>query len=71
MVLYTPMSVEEIFPSEAQQYKTISIQGKMVIAQQREDAQLQLVQLLSTDPQDYLQPSFSPGTIIKNDYIHE
>lgn len=71
MVLYTPLSVEEIFPAEVQQYKTISIQGKTVIAQKTESEQLQLVQLLSTDPQDYLQPAFSPGTVIKNESIQD
>jgi len=71
MVHYTPLSIEEIFPSTENHYKVVSYRGKTVLAQHTEDQQLQLMQLLSTDPQDYLEQSFTPGNIMKNDYIQE
>jgi len=71
MVLYTPLSVHDIYPQSTEKHKIISYQGKTVLAQETEDKQLQLIQLISTDPQDYLQQSFTPGIRIKNDYIHE
>jgi len=71
MVLYTPLAIEDIYPEEEVKYETISYQGKTVLAKQREDNHLQLVQLISTDPDDYLHPSFAPGEILNRNYIHE
>lgn len=68
MVLYTPLSMHEIYPDETKPYKIISYRGKTVVAEQREDHQFQLVQLLSTDPQDFLEQSFVPGSLLKTDY---
>ena len=71
MVLYTPLSEQDIYPQSTANHKVISYHGKTVLAQETEDKQLQIVQLISTDPKDYLQQSFTPGIRIKNDYIHD
>lgn len=71
MVLYTPLSMDDIYPSTTNQHKVVSYQGKTVLAQETDLQELQLVQLISTDPQDYLSQSFTPGTVIKNESIQE
>ena len=71
MVLYTPLSIDEIYPAEASQHKTVSYQGKTIIVGKTEHHQQQILQLISTDPNDYLQPNFMPGTVINNEPIHD
>ncbi|MGN8644941.1 YlzJ-like family protein [Gracilibacillus sp. HCP3S3_G5_1] len=69
MILYTPLSMEEIHYSEKdyQQYEFISYQNKPCCIQRLENGDMQIVQLLSTDPNDFLLEQFYPGTVIKND----
>lgn len=65
MILYTPLSQEEIFPEEeTTNRKFISYEGKTLCVDQLEDGAYSLVQLLSTDPEDYLDPTLSPGSIL-------
>ncbi len=68
MILYTPLSYEDIHYSEQdyQQYEFISYQSKTCCIQRLENGDMRLVQLLSTDPNDYLAEHFSPGTIISS-----
>lgn len=62
MVHYTPLHPMDIFPTESSPYKLITYAGKSVYVQEAEAGQLQLIQLVSTDPADYLNPLFTPGT---------
>lgn len=65
MILYTPLSQSDIFPPSDESFKNrecISYEGKMMIAEKNVDGSYQLVQLLSTDPQDFLK--YSPGSIL-------
>lgn len=71
MVLYTPLSIEDIYPTPANKQKIITYQGKTILAEETDEQQLQLVQLISTDPNDYLESSLTPGTVIKSTSIHE
>jgi len=71
MVLYTPLSTDEIYPAQASQQKTISYQGRTIIVEETEHHQQQILQLISTDPNDYLQTNFTPGTVINNEPIHD
>jgi len=71
MVLYTPLSIDEIYPAQASQQKTISYQGRTIIVGKTEHQQHQILQLISTDPNDYLQTNFMPGTVIHNGPIHD
>ncbi|WP_042223719.1 YlzJ-like family protein [Oceanobacillus manasiensis] len=67
MILYTPLSQEEIFPQQEDvtaKRQCVVHQGKSMYVEQKEDGSYQLLQLLSTDPQDYLNDSLSPGTIL-------
>ncbi len=65
MVHYTPLLTEEIFPQEEENHQLVSWQGRSLYVKKTEQGQLEVVQLLSTDPQDFLNTSFSPGTIFK------
>lgn len=71
MVLYTPLSINEIFPPEEEEYKLVSYKGKSIYVKQNKQGELQLVQLLSTDPQDFLNASFTPGSILRNENIQQ
>ncbi|WP_077621913.1 YlzJ-like family protein [Sediminibacillus massiliensis] len=67
MILYTPLRIEDIFtpnPSDYTNRQLISVNGKMVEAEKAEDGSYRIIQLLSTDPQDFLNSSLMPGTII-------
>jgi len=64
MILYTPVPQSEIYTTSSEEYtkfQSISYQGKMCLAEQQQDGSYQLKQLLSTDPQDFLDEQFTPG----------
>lgn len=67
MILYTPLSENDIFPVEANAYNNrqcITYEGRTVFVEKTTNGEYQLIQLLSTDPQDYLDQKFTPGSII-------
>lgn len=65
MILYTPLSQEDIFPDEGiHNRKFISYQGKTLCVDQLENGTYSLIQLLSTDPKDFLDPTLTPGSIL-------
>lgn len=68
MIIYTPLSEMDIFPIDDQQFAKkhcVSYQGKMVLVEEKTDGSYEMLSLLSSDPQDFLNPDLSPGTIIK------
>ena len=65
MVHYTPLLTEEIFPQGEENHQLVSYKGRSLYVKKTEQGELELVQLLSTDPQDFLNASFAPGTIFK------
>jgi len=68
MILYTPISESEIFSSSTSEFTKrhcISYEGRLCIAQQQENGSYELVQLLSTDPQDFLDSKFLPGEVVQ------
>jgi len=66
MILYTPLSITDIFPSEEQpRSELISSNGKQVLARGLADGSYQIEQLVSTDPQDFLNGGLAPGMIVK------
>jgi len=69
MVLYTPLLPDEIYPQEEEAHQLISYQGKSLYARKNEQGDLQIVQLLSTDPQDFLNASFAPGSVLRNESV--
>lgn len=65
MVLYTLLSYDEIFQFEGQYNELIEYKGRQCFVSKRHDGSMQIEQLLSTDPQDFLYAHFNPGTIIE------
>lgn len=67
MILYTPLSQDDIFPSNASSYNNrqcITYEGKTCYVEKNSNGEYQLIQLLSTDPQDFLNENFTPGRIL-------
>ncbi|MFC2950056.1 YlzJ-like family protein [Virgibacillus sediminis] len=67
MILYTPLSEHEIFPQSEEQFSNrhlLSINGRSLYAERKNDGSYQILQLLSTDPQDYMDENYTPGNII-------
>ena len=69
MVLYTPLTHEEIFPYEQTKEEVLQYNGKMVYAMKTETGEMRLIRLMSTNPQDYLNSSLQPGAILQNEFI--
>lgn len=66
MILYTPLSPSDIFPNELQtQSELIQCNGRQMLARSLENGSYQVEQLLSTNPSDFLDAAFAPGTVIK------
>jgi len=66
MILYTPLAASDIFPcEETSRSECIQSGGKSVLARKLEDGSYEVEQLLSTDPQDFLNQTFAPGQIIQ------
>ncbi|SFD79450.1 YlzJ-like protein [Lentibacillus persicus] len=68
MILYTPLSETDIFPSsdkDFQKRQCASHNGRQVYVEETQDGQYQLLQLLSTDPQDFMNPDYTPGTMLR------
>jgi hypothetical protein len=67
MILYTPLTQDDVFPPTNASYSNrhfISYEGRSVYAEQSEDGSYQLLRLMSTDPQDFLNDKFTPGSIL-------
>lgn len=71
MVLYTPLSIDDIYPAQASEQKIVSYKGKTMIIEKNVHHQQQILQLISTNPNDFLQLNLTPGTVINNDPIHD
>jgi len=65
MVLYTIMHHDDIYPSKTTPPELKSYAGKQCYVMNNNDGSYEIVQLLSTNPQDFLEGKFQPGTIIK------
>ncbi|WP_040980211.1 YlzJ-like family protein [Oceanobacillus jeddahense] len=68
MILYTPLSHQEIFPETqgaANEIQAVEWQGRTVFVSKNNDGHYQINQLISSDPNDYLNPDFLPGRIIR------
>ncbi|GGP12474.1 YlzJ-like family protein [Oceanobacillus neutriphilus] len=67
MILYTPLSYQEIFPEEqgtGNEIQAIEWQGRTVFVSKNNNGNYQINQLISSNPNDYLNPEFLPGRII-------
>lgn len=67
MILYTPLCETDVFPKNEEDYsnrKCVTHQGKLVYVEKQIDGSYQLLQLMSTDPQDYLDSNYTPGNTL-------
>lgn len=65
MILYTPLTQEDIFPEENErQLQVVDVAGKKVFIDEVEGKPT-VVQLVSTNPHDYMDPTLSPGNEIE------
>ncbi|HLR80188.1 MAG TPA: YlzJ-like family protein [Bacillota bacterium] len=68
MILYTPLSETDIFPQIQDDYTNrhcVQYKGKRCYVKKQTDGTYQLLQLLSTDPNDFLNGNFAPGEVLK------
>lgn len=66
MVLYTPLSLDDVW-SENQTREVVFesvIEGRQVLLRRGPDGMARLERLWSTEPNDYLDPAWSPGTVL-------
>src|SRR5699024_12343445 len=67
MILYTPLCHTDVFPAdETEQNKRQCVQhdGKLLYVEQLDDGSYELLQLLSSDPQDFLKADYVQGKIL-------
>ncbi|WP_102028274.1 YlzJ-like family protein [Salirhabdus sp. Marseille-P4669] len=68
MILYTPLSMDDIFPEDEREYekhKWINVEGKMMKVYDHNDGTVELTQMISTNPNDYLDTRYMPGSRLK------
>jgi len=67
MIIYTAIPLEQVF-NEHETLETenfeMDYQGKRIIAEPINHHQARVVQLISSNPNDYLNPNLAPGKII-------
>lgn len=71
MILYTPLAETDIFPSNDDVYNKrccVSHNGKTLYVEEMEGGSYQVLQLLSTDPSDFMNVSYTPGTTFSRSY---
>jgi hypothetical protein len=68
MILYTPLAIEDIFSedeSEYENHKWVNIGDKVMKVQDLKDGTFEIMQVISTNPNDYLNVDYSPGMRIR------
>ncbi|MEH7109622.1 YlzJ-like family protein [Bacillus sp. JJ1764] len=67
MILYTMMPQELIFPQDSsvfQQQQMVNYQGVPLIVEKTDNQSYQVIRILSSDPQHYLNANICPGSKI-------
>jgi hypothetical protein len=67
MILYTTVPLELVFPYEVDTFekqKTMNINGIPLLVEFTDPQTIQIVRVLSSDPQHFLDDRYSPGTKI-------
>ncbi|OWZ84305.1 YlzJ-like family protein [Natranaerobius trueperi] len=67
MILYTPVALEDVHKGQSdnqQQFHEIEHKGRTVIVEPVNSFQGKVVRLISTDPNDFLDPTYQPGNMI-------
>ncbi|WP_194841270.1 YlzJ-like family protein [Salinibacillus xinjiangensis] len=66
--MYTPLNEHDIFPTEDDEYnnyKWVTINNRVMKVQDMKDGTYEVLQTISTDPNDYLDEQYSPGAKIR------
>ncbi|ASN05681.1 YlzJ-like family protein [Virgibacillus necropolis] len=68
MILYTPMVESDVFPNQDNSSNRVIIthQNRPVCVEKNQEGNYQIVQLLSTDPKDYMDPQYQPGAVLSS-----
>lgn len=66
MILYTPLPMEAIFPvpDDPAPPRWMSIHGRLCLVEPDACGLPRIVRLGSTNPDDFLDPRFQPGTLL-------
>lgn len=69
MILYTPMQLELVFDGLDQynpinSYQHVNVGNAMLITEDDGYGGKKIVRLISTDPKDFLNPQYTPGSLI-------
>lgn len=67
MIIYTCMPLELVFDGYEQfapKYEEINYNGVQMVIEPCGSFQGKVVRLISSNPQDYLNPNYSPGAVI-------
>lgn len=68
MILYTPLSSYDIYPTEEtienSNQHVISYEGKTLRVKQTSAYNFEVLQVISTDPSDFLKKNFQPGAVL-------
>ena len=69
-MLYTIVPMEQIFPANSEQKEqgveaVLDIDGRRAICRRDHEGRWRLERLLSTDPNDFLDPRWQPGSIVR------
>lgn len=64
MIYYTMMPEDLMYPTLEEDYRkqsVIEMNGVQLLVQQSENAQYEIIRILSSNPQDYLKSELCPG----------
>ncbi|WP_085523924.1 YlzJ-like family protein [Tuberibacillus sp. Marseille-P3662] len=68
-MLYTIVPSETIFEDEDEQkprkHRTLVMNGVQLVVEEADDDQYQVVQLISSNPHDFLDEQYQPGKMIR------
>lgn len=76
MFLYTVVPTEEVMKSEADEIKEVDLvylkAGSGCLAvEMMNDGSGRIVNLISSDPNDYMNPSWAPGNVVKEFKVND
>lgn len=63
-MLYTPLDMTDIYPrdeKEMEKRQCVTCNGKTLYVEENNNGKYELLQLLSTDPNDFMDTAYTPG----------
>jgi len=72
MILYTPLAPESIFPYDYSFYSDLKEYrlGDVILQGKLRDGKVEIYRVISTNPDDYLNPALSPGSFVTPPLAH-